>query len=525
MEAETRRKIEEMVLNVVKNSNIEKATEFSIRVAASERLGMDLSESPARQLVRSVIESYLISVAANEMSKDAENKNAQNDDVVAANQHFRDTVVANLKRDEYGERVICQLSNGRNVAVNDFKGKTMVSIRDFYMRDGKLLPSRKGISLSSEQWSTFKKSVPAIEEAITKMEERIRLKPKDKQKGNVSNSVVDGKQNEDTLNSVVDDKQNRDVANATAVDSKQNGDATNSVNSVVDVAPLEPVVPIEVIRFDGKNFQLWAQQMELLFKRLKIEYVLIEPCPNTTLGEGAKAEGTAAAKAAERRWLNDDLMCWRNILSHLSDPLFNLYSNRKMSGKELWEELKLLYLYEEFGTKRSQVKKYIEFQIVDDKEIIEQIRELNDIADSITAAGMFIDDNFHVSVIISKLPPSWKHFCVKLMCEEYLSFRRLMERIQIEEEYRYGVKRAGEHSNSIGYHQGNRVGQRRADYKPLGMYRNRSEINTRSVSCSICGKRGHLSQHCWRRYDKQTDERKTEENVRIPRQVDTPAAS
>lgn len=31
-----------------------------------------------------------------------------------------------------------------------------------------------GISLSSEQWSTFKKSVPAIEEAIKKMEGRIR---------------------------------------------------------------------------------------------------------------------------------------------------------------------------------------------------------------------------------------------------------------------------------------------------------------------------------------------------------------
>jgi len=31
-----------------------------------------------------------------------------------------------------------------------------------------------GISLPSEQWSIFKKSVPAIEEAIIKMEGRIR---------------------------------------------------------------------------------------------------------------------------------------------------------------------------------------------------------------------------------------------------------------------------------------------------------------------------------------------------------------
>ncbi|TKY61252.1 RNA polymerase II transcriptional coactivator KELP [Spatholobus suberectus] len=365
--------------------------------------------------------------------------------------------------------------------VKAFKGTTLVSIREFYMKDGKLLPGSKGISLSSEQWSTFKTSVPSIEEAITKMEGRIR-------------SELNG---------------------------KQNGDAPNSV---VDVAPLEPV-PVEVIRFDGKNYHFWAQQMELLLKQLKIEYVLTEPCPNATLGEGVSTEELAAAKAAERRWLNDDLMCRRNILSHLSDPLFNQNANRKMSAKELWEELKLVYLYEEFGTKRSQVKKYIEFQMVDEKAVVEQTRELNGIADSIAAAGMFIDDNFHVSVIISKLPPSWKDFCIKLMREEYLPFWKLMERIQIEEESRNGVKRVGEHSNSIGFHLANRGGQKRVDNRPLGMCRNRSEINAKSVPCSICGKKGHLSKNCWRRYDKQANERTAEEDVRIPTEVDTLGAT
>ncbi|KAL5156237.1 RNA polymerase II transcriptional coactivator KELP [Glycine soja] len=485
METETRRKVEEMVLDILKKSNIEEATEFTIRVAASERLGIDLSDSPSRHFVRTVVESYLLSVAANEISKDAEKK--ENEDIAAKNDDDvkKGDVVAvpKLKKDD-PERVICQLSSRRNLAVKHFKGTTLVSIREFYMKDGKLLPGSKGISLSSEQWSTFKKSVPAIEEAIKKMEGRIRLEP----------NVVD-------------------VA-PLEPHGKQNGDASNSV---VDVAALEPVVPIEVIRLDGKNFQSWARQMELLLKQLKVDYVLDEPCPNPTLGESAKAEDIATAKAAERRWLNDDLTCHRNILSHLSDPLYNLYANRKLSAKDLWEELKLVYLYEEFGTKRYHVKKYLEFQMVEEKAVIEQIRELNGMADSIAAAGMFIDDNFHVSAIISKLPPSWKDFCIKLMREEYLPYRKLMERIQIEEEYRYGVKRVVEHSNSMeGYHQAYNGGHRRADYKPLGMCRNRSEINARSVPCSVCGKRGHLSKHCWRRNDKQTNERKSEEDERIP---------
>lgn len=258
-------------------------------------------------------------------------------------------------------------------------------------------------------------------------------------------------------------------------------------------------------------------------KQLKIEYVLTEPCPNAALGEGAKAEDIAAAKAAERRWLNDDVVCCRNILSHLSDPLFNQYVNRKMSSKELWEELKMVYQYEEFGTKRSQVKKYIEFQIDDEKTVIEQIRELNGIADSIAASGIFIDDNFHVSVIISKLPPSWKDFCIRLLREEYLPFWKLMECIQVEEEFRCGVQRGGEHSYSMGFHQGNRGGgQRRVDYKPLGICRNRPEINARSLSCNICGKRGHISKNCWRRTDRQTNERRAEEDVSTPTtEVDT----
>ncbi|KAG4929019.1 hypothetical protein JHK85_055505 [Glycine max] len=283
METETRRKVEEMVLDILKKSNIEEATEFTIRVAASERLGIDLSDSPSRHFVRTVVESYLLSVAANEISKDAEKK--ENEDIAAKNDDDvkKGDVVAvpKLKRDD-PERVICQLSSRRNLAVKHFKGTTLVSIREFYMKDGKLLPGSKEppsdvselfcptsevascsfaalfvrfslpifwISLSSEQWSTFKKSVPAIEEAIKKMEGRIRLEPNGKQNGDASNSAVDvalepnGKQNGDASNSVVD------VA-PLEPHGKQNGDASNSV---VDVAALEPVVPIEQLKLKAAH--------------------------------------------------------------------------------------------------------------------------------------------------------------------------------------------------------------------------------------------------------------------------------
>uniref|UniRef100_A0A182NPR9 Transcriptional coactivator p15 (PC4) C-terminal domain-containing protein n=1 Tax=Anopheles dirus TaxID=7168 RepID=A0A182NPR9_9DIPT len=50
-----------------------------------------------------------------------------------------------------GEHVF-ELGKMRKVTVSEFKGKTYVNIREFYEKDGKDLPSKKGISLPVDQW-------------------------------------------------------------------------------------------------------------------------------------------------------------------------------------------------------------------------------------------------------------------------------------------------------------------------------------------------------------------------------------
>ncbi|KAI4355245.1 hypothetical protein L6164_004038 [Bauhinia variegata] len=461
MESETRRKIEETVTDILKNSNIEEVTEFMVRVAASERLGIDLSDSEHKQFVRKVVESYLLALAEEDENQ-RENPSELNvpEDGREVMQEVQEVKLKRELKDDT-DRIICQLSNKRNVVIQDFKGKTMVSIREYYQKDGKQLPGVKGISLPAEQWSVLKKNVPAIVEAIKKMEAKM-------------SSEFNGKQNEEVPNSVVD---------------------TFSTE----------LVPVDISRFNGKNYHLWAQQIGLLLKQLKIAYVLTEPCPSARPGQDSSAE--------EKRWVDDDSHCRRNILLYLSDHLFDQYAKRKMSARELWEDLKLTYLYEEFGTKRSQVRKYIEYQMVEENSILEQVQEFNNIADSIVASGILVDENFHVSVIISKLPPSWKNICNKLMREEHLPFWKLMERLRTEEASRNQSKKVGEPSNNPGFHLSKRP--RGTDNMPSGMHRNKSDMNSKKIPCYYCGKKGHLPKNCWWKSDKQGEERREEENGSI----------
>lgn len=106
MEPETRTKIEEMVLEILKQSNIEETTEFSIRVAASERLGIDLSHPERKHLVRTVVESYLLSAAAAAGDK---TEKPPEPNVLEGS---REVVVKPKKKEvkEDSERVICQVN-------------------------------------------------------------------------------------------------------------------------------------------------------------------------------------------------------------------------------------------------------------------------------------------------------------------------------------------------------------------------------------------------------------------------------
>ncbi|KAL5213036.1 hypothetical protein ABZP36_023883 [Zizania latifolia] len=62
--------------------------------------------------------------------------------------------------------IVAQISKTRRVAVRTWNGDVVVDIREFYEKDGKTLPSRKGIQLPMDQWKILRDNIKAIDEAI-----------------------------------------------------------------------------------------------------------------------------------------------------------------------------------------------------------------------------------------------------------------------------------------------------------------------------------------------------------------------
>lgn len=70
--AETEKRIEETVINILKESDMESMTESKVRAEASKRLGLDLSVSHRKKFVRRVVESFLASPPTDAGGEEAE---------------------------------------------------------------------------------------------------------------------------------------------------------------------------------------------------------------------------------------------------------------------------------------------------------------------------------------------------------------------------------------------------------------------------------------------------------------------
>lgn len=94
-------KIEESVREILATSDLETATEFSVRSAAAHRLGLDLSGFAVQQLIRQVVDIFLLSTAVRNLLGADNNTSANNDN--------GNNDGAELPKD-YTGKLICQVN-------------------------------------------------------------------------------------------------------------------------------------------------------------------------------------------------------------------------------------------------------------------------------------------------------------------------------------------------------------------------------------------------------------------------------
>ncbi|KDD75125.1 hypothetical protein H632_c857p1 [Helicosporidium sp. ATCC 50920] len=59
-----------------------------------------------------------------------------------------------------------ELSQKKRVAVSEFKGRVSVDLREYWEKDGDMVPGKKGISLPADQWDILCSNLPGLVAAL-----------------------------------------------------------------------------------------------------------------------------------------------------------------------------------------------------------------------------------------------------------------------------------------------------------------------------------------------------------------------
>ena len=70
-------------------------------------------------------------------------------------------VTARLRSGETSACVVAELGDGRRVTCGAFRGAVTVGVREYYEKNGEMLPGFRGLNMSAQQWDVFAARVEA----------------------------------------------------------------------------------------------------------------------------------------------------------------------------------------------------------------------------------------------------------------------------------------------------------------------------------------------------------------------------
>ncbi|XP_070005863.1 uncharacterized protein [Nicotiana sylvestris] len=167
-----------------------------------------------------------------------------------------------------------------------------------------------------------------------------------------------------------------------------------------DLSKLEPL--------DRNNYKRWFQTLLIFFEQLEVDYVLFNDPPADIVVNSSNAANTVVVDDDAKKKFEKD--------------------NKTVRG------LEKRYGADDAGKKKYVVGKWIKFQMVDDKPIMEQVHEYENLTADVLNEGMEMCEILQSNVLLEKFPPSWsdyrnqlKHKKKNLTLQELISHMRTEE--------------------------------------------------------------------------------------------------
>ncbi|KAF7807318.1 Retrovirus-related Pol polyprotein from transposon TNT 1-94 [Senna tora] len=211
------------------------------------------------------------------------------------------------------------------------------------------------------------------------------------------------------------------------------GDAINSSSSsnVLTTVPLHRPLPdtSKIEAFDGKNFRRWQER---LYSVLDMHGVV------DALEKSKPADD--AAQTQRDFWQHANKVCRHTLLSTLSNDIFDIYSIYK-EAKKIWESLIRTYTAEDAGKQKFVVGNFYKWEMVDDKDIKQQINDYHRLLEELHAEKITLPDEFVTGILIEKLPESWSAYKQQLKHKQkQLSLSDLITHIIIKDTNRKAIQ-------------------------------------------------------------------------------------
>ncbi|KAK4393567.1 hypothetical protein Sango_1827500 [Sesamum angolense] len=217
-----------------------------------------------------------------------------------------------------------------------------------------------------------------------------------------------------------------------------------------DLSKMEPL--------DGTNFKRWSQKLLIFFKQLEVDYVLFTDPPeittqttdtSTAIITTSQTDSSRKEDELKAKYEKDNRMVRGHLLNYMTNTLFDLFVNHK-SARTIWNTLESRYGGDDAGRKKYVVGKWLQFQIVDGKSIMDQVHEYENIVADVLNENMKMCEILQANVLLEKFPPSWNDYRNHLKHKKRdLTLQELISHMRTEEANRLKDKEISNSSFSI----------------------------------------------------------------------------